>query len=179
MMTIYTRASYRWHGPVFAPMVAVGLALAHFAGVSVRAAETNTHPVSYNAQIRPLLSDKCFRCHGPDQRARKGKFRLDQEESALGQKAIVPGRSEESTLIKRIFSADPKQMMPPPETHKSLSKSEKDLLQTWVVQGAKYEPHWSYIPPVKAPVPAGSNAVDFLVRQRLTTIGLKPSPEAD
>ena len=127
-MTIYTRASYHWHGPVFAPMVAVGLALAHFAGVSVRAAETNTHPVSYNAQVRPLLSDKCFRCHGPDQRARKGKLRLDQEESALGQKAIVPGRPEESSLIKRIFSADPKQMMPPPDTHKSLSKSEKDLL---------------------------------------------------
>jgi len=179
MMTIYTRASYHWQRSVFAPLVAVGLALAQFAGVSGRAAETNTHPVSYNAQVRPLLSDKCFRCHGPDQRARKGKLRLDQEESALGQKAIVPGRPEESSLIKRIFSADPKQVMPPPETQKSLTKTEKDLLQTWVVQGAKYEPHWAYIPPVKAQIPTGTNAVDFLIQQRLSLIALKSSPRAD
>jgi len=135
--------------------------------------------VSYNAQIRPLLSDKCFRCHGPDQGTRKAKLRLDLEESARDMKAIVPGQPEESSLVKRIFSQDPKQVMPPPETPKSLTPADKQLLRTWIAQGARYEPHWAYIPPVKAQIPAGSNAVDYLIQQRLIKLGLKPSPEAD
>ena len=101
------------------------------------------------SQIRPLLSDKCFLCHGPDQGTRKGKFRLDLAESALEKKAIVPGQPEKSELVKRIFSQDPKEVMPPPETHKSLAPAEKELLRAWIAEGAKYEPHWSYVPPVK------------------------------
>jgi len=135
--------------------------------------------ISYNRQIRPLLSDKCFLCHGPDQGTRKGKFRLDLAESAMAKKAIVPGQPETSELVKRIFNKDPKEVMPPPETHKSLTSVEKELLRTWIAEGAKYVPHWSYIPPVKPEVRAEVNPVDYLIQQRLNSLGLKPSPEAD
>jgi hypothetical protein len=136
-------------------------------------------PISYNAQIRPLLSDKCFRCHGPDQNARKAKLRLDQAESAVAKKAIVPGQPDQSSLVSRINSRDPKQVMPPPEVPKSLTPAEKELLRTWIAQGAKYEPHWAYILPVKPSVPDGQNGIDYLIHQRLTAIGLQPSPTAD
>ena len=135
--------------------------------------------VGYNRQIRPILSDKCFLCHGPDQGTRKGKFRLDLAESALEKKAIVPGQPEQSELVKRIFNQDPKEVMPPPETHKSLTVTEKELLRTWIAEGAKYEPHWSYVSPVKPEVPAEVNPVDYLIQQRLNSLALKPSPEAD
>lgn len=163
-------------GRAAACCLVAGQVAAGVAGSAVGAADGT---VGYNAQIRPLLADKCFRCHGPDRSSRKAELRLDVEASALKKKAIVPGQPEQSLLIKRIFSADPKEVMPPPETPKSLTPAEKELLRTWIAQGAKYEPHWAYIAPVKAQVPAGSNAVDYLIQQRLHTLGLKPSPEAD
>jgi hypothetical protein len=135
--------------------------------------------VSYNRDIRPVLSDKCFRCHGPDPGARKAKLRLDVRESAVEKKAIVPGRPEESELIRRITSNRADHVMPPPETHKRVMPSEAARLHSWIAEGAKYERHWAYIPPVKAGVPAGTNAIDYLVQTRLATLGLKPSPEAD
>lgn len=142
------------------------------------AAAAESRQVGYNRQIRPLLSDKCFLCHGPDQGSRKAGLRLDQRESAL-KKAIVPGKPEDSELIRRILADDPHDVMPPPETHKSLSPEEKELLRAWIAEGAEYEPHWAYLPPVKPEVPAGTNAVDYLVRERLARLGLQPSPEAD
>jgi hypothetical protein len=113
--------------------------------------------IRYNRDIRPLLSDNCFRCHGPDKNQRKGKLRLDDRAIAVERKAIVPGKPEESELVRRIYAADPDDIMPPGETHKELSSAQKALLKGWIAQGAQYEPHWAYIRPVRAPIPAVKN----------------------
>ncbi|MSR65766.1 MAG: DUF1553 domain-containing protein [Pedosphaera sp.] len=136
-------------------------------------------PISYNRDVRPVLSDNCFHCHGPDQKTRKGKFRLDVREDALAKGAIVPGKQGESELIKRIFTSNPDDLMPPRETHKTLTPAQKDLLRRWIASGAKYEKHWAYVPPVKTATPPDKNPIDTLVRQRLRQLGLKPSPAAD
>jgi hypothetical protein len=136
-------------------------------------------PISYNREVRPILSDKCLFCHGPDQNKRKGKFRLDVREDALAKQAIVPGHPEESELIRRIRATAEDEVMPPPETHKPLSAAQKDILHRWIAGGAKYEAHWAYVPPVKAATPPDKNAIDVLVRRRLRELGLEPSPRAD
>ena len=140
--------------------------------VSVRAAE----PISYNRDVRPILSDKCFYCHGPDQNKRKGKFRLDVREDAVAKKAIVPGQPDESEMIRRIRATAEDEVMPPPDSHKRLTPAQKELLRRWIAAGAKYEAHWAYVPPVKPATPPDKNAIDVLVRQRLRELGLKPSP---
>ena len=136
-------------------------------------------PISYNRDIRPILSDACFHCHGPDQNTRKGKFRLDVREDAVAKGAIVPGKPDESEIIKRIYTADQDDLMPPAEAHKTLSETQKNLLRRWVANGAKYEKHWAYVPPVKPATAAGKNPIDVLVRERLRELKLKPSPPAD
>jgi hypothetical protein len=150
-----------------------------FAGLSL-AADTPipTNP-QFNRDIRPILSDNCFYCHGPDKNRRKGKLRLDIREEAIAKEAIVPGRAGESEAVKRIFSSDHDEMMPPPASTKKLSARQKETLKRWIEQGAKYQLHWSYEKPRKADVPAGQNAVDVLVHRRLDEVGLKPSPQAD
>jgi hypothetical protein len=135
--------------------------------------------ITYNRDIRPILSDDCFHCHGPDLKARKGKFRLDLREEALAKGAIVPGKPKESALIDRIFAANPDDVMPPPEAHKTLTAAQKELLRRWIARGAKYEKHWAYVPPAKAAIPPAKNPIDFLIRQRLSQVGLKPSAPAD
>lgn len=140
-----------------------------------RAAE----PVSYNRHIRPLLSDNCFACHGPDESHRKAKLRLDIRASALEKGVIVPGEPAESELMKRILSHDPDEIMPPPDSAKVLSDADKELFQRWIAEGAVYETHWAYVPPVKAPAPSGSKAIDHLVQKRLEEADLEPSPKAD
>ncbi len=134
---------------------------------------------SYNRDIRPILSDNCFHCHGPDQKTRKGKFRLDVREDAVAKNAIVPGKPEESEVIARIFASNPDDIMPPSEAHKVLTTAQKELLRRWIADGAPYEKHWAYVPPVKSAIPAGKNPIDALVRQRLRQVGLKPAPPAD
>src|SRR3954463_10572945 len=107
----------------------------------VRAAET----LRFNRDIRPILSENCFRCHGPDKNVRKAKLRLDDREIALEKKAIVPGKAENSELVRRIFSEDPEEMMPPPESNKKLTSQQKEILKRWIASGAEYQPHWAYI----------------------------------
>src|SRR5688572_17142345 len=117
--------------------------------------------VSYNFHIRPILSDKCFKCHGPDPGHRKAQFRLDIADSALaplketkGAFAIVPGRPEASELYKRIASTDSSYMMPDPDAHLgALTSYEIRLFEKWIRQGAQYEKHWAFIPPQKAALP--------------------------
>src|SRR5688572_22017719 len=104
--------------------------------------------VRFNQSIRPILSDNCFACHGPDANQRKGKLRLDVREAAIEKKAIVPGKPDESELIKRIFTTDEDDLMPPSESHKVLTPEQKNLFKSWIAQGAVYEGHWSYVPPV-------------------------------
>jgi hypothetical protein len=135
--------------------------------------------ITYNRDIRPILSDDCFHCHGPDQKTRKGKFRLDVRDDAVAKHAIVPGKPKESALIDRIFATNTDDVMPPLEEHKTLTRAKKEMLRQWIAAGAKYEKHWAYVPPVKAAIPPNKNPIDFLIRQRLSQIGLKPSPLAD
>jgi len=135
--------------------------------------------VDYNRDIRPILSDNCFFCHGPDEKKREAKLRLDIRADALAAKAFVPGKPDQSELLKRIFTKDPDDLMPPPESHKKLSPAQKDLLKRWVAEGAEYQTHWAYSAPVRATIPRGAQPVDHLVQARLKTVGLKTSTEAD
>ena len=135
--------------------------------------------VEFNRDVRPILSDNCFPCHGNDPNRRKAKLRLDIREEALKKEAFVPGKSEDSALVERIFATDASELMPPPKSNKKLTARQKELLKRWIAQGAVYQQHWSYEKPVKAAIPAGQNGVDVLVQKRLAEIGLKPSPQAD
>jgi len=140
-------------------------------------------PVNFNRDIRPILSDKCFACHGPDEKHRKAKLRLDVEKVALDRGAIVPGKPTESELIERITAEDEIERMPPAKTGKKLSTTEIELLRKWIEQGAKYEKHWAYVPPVRRDPPKTkhevANFIDAFIFARLENEGLAPAPEAD
>ncbi len=135
--------------------------------------------IEFNRDVRPILADNCFLCHGPDQNRRKADLRLDIRDDALKAEAFVPGKPSESELVARVESADPAEIMPPPRSNKKLDARQKEILRRWVGQGAQYQRHWSYEKPVKAEIPAGQNAIDVLVGRRLDALGMKPAPEAD
>jgi cytochrome c553 len=146
--------------------------------------------IDFGRQIRPLLSDRCFACHGPDENSRKARLRLDQRDGVLavnrsGRPIVQPGDPAASELIRRIDTEDPDDLMPPPESKLSLTSAEKELLRRWVAQGAEYQTHWAFVPvgPVKPPgdgaTPWGRNAIDAFVLERWQREGLEPSPEAD
>jgi hypothetical protein len=143
--------------------------------------------ISFNQHIRPILSDKCFSCHGFDAKKRKADLRLDTPEGAFaetdGVRAIVPGDLAKSELWSRINNKDEDEMMPPPESHKTLSDAERELLKKWIEQGAAYQKHWSFEAPVKVTPPAvgaaARNAIDQFIIDRLRREGLTLSPEAD
>ncbi|MFM2217854.1 MAG: hypothetical protein RL240_2172 [Planctomycetota bacterium] len=149
----------------------------------VQAAE----PLSYNRDIRPILSDKCFACHGFDEKKREAGLRLDTPEGALsdrdGNRAIVPGKLEESLLVQRILSSDPNDKMPPPDSHKELSGEEIEKLKAWVLQGAQYQKHWAFEPPVDSPIPpqtaGGRNSIDAFLGKALGDQGWTLSPETN
>lgn len=158
----------------------IGLAASLLAGPGAAvAAAPQQGPVQFNRDIQPILSDNCYLCHGPDEGTRKARLRLDVREAALEQEAFVPGKPDESELIVRILATDVDDVMPPPDSHKTLTAEQKDLLRRWIAEGAVYEKHWAYETPVRPAVPAGENGIDYLVGKRLKEIGLKPSPEAD
>ena len=118
--------------------------------------------VDFNFHVRPILSDKCFKCHGPDDRARKGGLSLHTRDGAFatlatGHRAVVPGNTGKSELVRRILSTDPAVMMPMPDSHLELTDVEKATLVRWIEQGATWTPHWAFLPPKKAPVPTGSD----------------------
>lgn len=135
--------------------------------------------IVFNRDVRPILSENCFSCHGPDAAHRKGKLRLDVREDALAREAFVPGKPRDSNVVERIRSRDEDEVMPPPDSHKTLSERDRRIIERWIEQGATYQKHWSYEAPVKAAVPPGENAIDVLVRRRLAEVGLRPAPEAD
>src|SRR4051794_40957898 len=115
-------------------------------------------PVDYTRDVRPILSQHCFKCHGPDDNARKAGLRLDQHDGALkkgksGEVPVVPGKPDASELIRRIESDDDTEIMPPPATKKPLSAAQKAILERWVAEGAEYKDHWSLVAPKQAPLP--------------------------
>jgi hypothetical protein len=147
----------------------------------LQAAEVPT----YNRDVRPILSDRCFVCHGPDSGKRAAELRLDTEAGAH-ELAIIAGAADESELINRVTTDDPDMMMPPVESKKPrLTAKEIDLLRRWIDAGAKYEPHWAYVPPVRKEPPAVQqadwprNEIDQFVLARLEREGVTPSPQAD
>ncbi len=142
--------------------------------------------LTFNRDIRPILSDKCFACHGLDAKKRKAGLRLDSAEGAYGKGesdlvAVKRGDPEGSELWQRINATDKEEVMPPPKSHKTLSAAEKETLRKWIEQGARYQKHWSFEPPVKAAVPELKipNVVDAFIFDRLKNEGLSPSSEAD
>ncbi len=141
--------------------------------------------LEYNRDIRPILAENCFACHGPDSASRKADLRLDQRDQAIKTEAIVPGNAETSELIRRIDASDASELMPPPATKKTLTKAQKDLLRRWVQEGAEYQPHWSFLAPTRPQPPAVKNqawvknSIDQFVLAKLEERGLSPTPEAD
>lgn len=141
--------------------------------------------LEYNRDIRPILSDTCFACHGPDSAARKADLRLDVRDQAIEMSAWAPGDPDSSEGIRRIFSIDPEEAMPPAESHKVVTDGQKEILKRWVAEGAEYQPHWSFITPVRPNLPEVKdpawvkNPIDAFILSRLESVGLTPAPEAD
>ena len=148
------------------------------------ATDVERSTLSFNRDIRPILSDACFFCHGPDSEHRQAGLRLDVEEQAVAD-AIVPGDAEASELFARIIDEDPDLRMPPPESGKRLTGDEIDRIRRWIDEGATYEPHWAYVPPRDVPAPAvenpewGRDAIDRWLWDAIRRQGLRPSPPAD
>jgi mono/diheme cytochrome c family protein len=166
-------------------LTAVGLAA--FGALAAAAAAPKA--VEFNRDIRPILSDNCFQCHGPDQARRKANLRLDVEANAKGDldgvHPITPGKLDESEVYRRITSADSDEHMPPPASGKKLSPAQIELITRWIREGATWQKHWSFIPPERPALPPVSaagwvrNPIDAFVLARLETVGLAPSGEAD
>src|SRR4051794_39500055 len=170
----------------------LSVAATTMAGLAFVSAACAEETVDFNRDIRPILSNKCFACHGPDDGKREANLRLDDAKIATselesGVTAIVPGEPEASELIHRITSVDVDVRMPPAEFNKPLTSDEVDKLRNWIKQGAHYAVHWSYVKPVRTEPPATAeawqnwphNAIDLFALQVILTHGLHPSPEAD
>lgn len=142
----------------------------------------------FNREVRPILSENCFQCHGQDPEKREGKLRLDERAGATavrdGIAAVVPGRPEESELLRRLASREASEVMPPPESHKRVTPAQVETLRRWIAGGAPYAAHWAFVPPERPPVPTVAAApaplhpIDAFVRARLAAEGLAPAPEA-
>ena len=159
--------------------------------IAVMLASVALGGVDYNRDVRPILADRCFACHGPDAAARKAGLRLDTRAGALallasGQAAVVAGDPRRSELISRIHSTDPDLVMPPPELKRPLNEAERAILVQWIQEGAQVDPHWAFVAPhapraiPAAPSDAGArDPIDRLIRARIAARGLHPAPDAD
>jgi hypothetical protein len=142
-------------------------------------------PLQFNRDIRPILSDHCFACHGPDRNQRAADLRLDVREEAVEKGAIRPERPAESLLVSRMESEDPELQMPPVDSPKQLTAAQKAILRRWIAEGAAYQPHWAFVPPVLPPIPQVDqpssrlrNPIDAFIFKPLVEKGGQPSPEA-
>ncbi len=171
-------------------LMATRLTLALVFILSVTSA-TAADRISFNREIRPILSDACFHCHGPDDKQRKSGLRLDDRAAALqdaesGAKAIVPGHVELSEVINRVTSLDEDLQMPPKNSGKSISPAQIELLKRWISEGAEYQGHWAFVPPVRSEIPTVRNSkwevrnpIDAFIRSRLERENISPASEAD
>ena len=172
---------------LFTPVLAVGLSIALWGALDrdrrshggTTFESARVEPISFDREIRPILSEKCYHCHGVDSAQRKGGLRLDERTAAVSTGAIVPWQPQRSPLVERIRSTDASSVMPPPSSHRALDEPERALLERWIAQGARYEPHWAFVPPRAAQVPDGRHPIDDLIEARLKNEGLRFSPEAD
>jgi len=165
-----------------------GASLAHPETATNTELATMTGKIEFNRDIRPILSDNCFFCHGPDEAERKADLRLDMEADALadlgGYAAVVKGDAAASELVARIFDHDPDSIMPPPESSRRLTDKQKDILKRWVEEGAEWQQHWAFEKPVEQELPTAlekdwpANGIDHFVLQKLHEKGFKPSPDA-
>jgi hypothetical protein len=177
--------------PVFRRCSALALfAAALIPAVPATRAADPLPPVAFHRDVRPILADACFHCHGPDQAKRKADLRLDTAAGAFadlgdGRRALVPGDPARSELYRRITAADESERMPPARAHRRLTAQEIATLRRWIEQGAEWQPHWSLLPPRRPPLPEmkdqgwARNGIDWFIRDRLEREGLTPSPEAD
>ncbi|MFK7810268.1 MAG: PSD1 and planctomycete cytochrome C domain-containing protein [Saprospiraceae bacterium] len=153
--------------------------------------ESIPETVDFNFHVKPILSDRCFKCHGPDPNTREGDFAFHNEEMAfraIGENkdhyAIIPGDPGNSTLVQRIFSTDEAEVMPPPESNLTLSNFEKEILKKWIAQGAKWKKHWAFLPPQKSALPTiqlqnwPNNEIDYYVLAKMEEKGFNPSEPA-
>ncbi|MFO0953338.1 MAG: DUF1549 domain-containing protein, partial [Isosphaeraceae bacterium] len=168
------------------PAITLALALTLQALGGLDASPALAGPVDFRRDVLPILSDRCFRCHGPDAKARKADLRLDLKEAALraDQAVIVPGRSGESEVVARVVSDDPEEVMPPPGAGDRLSPAQVETLKRWIDEGAKWGGHWAF-EPVRRPEPPGVRQADWargpidrFTLSRLESETLAPSPEA-
>jgi mono/diheme cytochrome c family protein len=152
---------------------------------ALAAESASGQPIAYNEQIRPILAENCFSCHGPDSASRKADLRVDRRDAAVERGAIAPGDPDASELVARLLTNDPEQQMPPPATKKKLTDQQKQLLIEWVRQGAEYQAHWALLAPERPALPAvqdtgwSDHPLDRLVLARLEQSGLSPAPAAD
>jgi hypothetical protein len=164
------------------PRLGLVAALAAIAGSLHAAAVTGA--IDYGRDIRPILSENCFHCHGQDASHRKGKLRLDTLDGQRDREAVIPGKPNDSEVIKRILTTDPDDLMPPPDSNRRLTDKEKDLLRRWITEGAPFDGHWAFTAPVRPPEPKNRNAawarnpIDRFVAAKLDSYDLFPSPEA-
>lgn len=142
-------------------------------------------PIEFNRDIRPILVQACFACHGPDSDARQAGLRLDERQAAIEAGSIVPGDPDSSELLRRVFADSEFEIMPPPEHPHELTDQQKELLRRWIAEGAEYQPHWAFIPPQRPEVPEVEDAdwvrnpIDAFILAELQQRGLEPAPEAD
>ena len=130
--------------------------------------------IDFNRDVRPILSDTCFKCHGPGET--KGDLRLDDREDALDAGVLSPGDVAKSEIVKRLKATDPDDLMPPPESNKTLTSKQIQILETWIAEGAEYDDHWSLVSPKSD---EAVKSLDHFIDKRIEEAGLKPQPEAD
>ena len=153
-------------------------AMVAVAAVAARAEQ----PLDFNRDVRPILSENCFYCHGQDGQKREADLRLDYRQAAIDAGAIVPGEPGASTLLERIHSTDHDVLMPPPDSNRRLSAEQKKILDRWIKDGAEYEPHWAFTSPERPTPPEVKQAdwvrnyIDRFVLAKIEAVGLAPSP---
>ncbi|MFO1062742.1 MAG: PSD1 and planctomycete cytochrome C domain-containing protein [Pirellulales bacterium] len=158
---------------------ALSLLLTMPAGMMSAAEPAVPDKIEFNRDVRPILAENCFYCHGPDASHRQADLRLDIREQAIESAAFKPSSVDDSELVRRLVSTDPKELMPPADSNKKLSERQKEILRRWIAQGAEYQQHWSYERIVKRPVPAGTHPIDYFIDRQLSQVGLTAVPEAD
>lgn len=157
--------------------------------ITVSRLEGADTPLSFNRDVRPILADACFHCHGPDSGTRKADLRLDTEQSFFGEggndPVVIPGKADDSPLYDRLIADSPDDIMPPPDSHKELKPEQIEIIRRWINDGANWQPHWSFVKPEQPALPEVSakdrvsNPIDQFIFAGLDKAGLSPAPEAD